>query len=308
VNDSPLILVTGAAGFIGSHLCDGLLAAGHRVRGVDNLSSGVAANLDAARLHPQFEFVQGELTDASECTRACDGAHAVLHHAARVSVPASFADPGASRRDTLDTTRHLIDAARNAGVARFVLAGTAAVYGDAACPVPEDAPLSPLSPYGEAKRDAEAALRDSGLDGATLRYFNVYGTRQMAGSPYAGVITVFADRLQRGAPLTIHGDGAQKRDFVHVSDIVGANIAVLRHPSRLHGHPINIGTGRAVTMIELAETLGRVLDREPVLEHTAPREGDIRDSWADVTLALETLRWTAQVSLEQGLRDMLGGA
>ncbi len=305
MSDSPLILVTGAAGFIGSHLCDGLLAGGYRVRGADNLSSGDAANLAAAGEHPEFEFVQAELTSAAECARVCDGVHAVLHHAARVSVPASFADPDASRRDTLDTTRRLIEVARNAGVARFVLAGTAAVYGDAPCPVPEDAPLRPLSPYGEAKRDAEAALRDSGLDGATLRYFNVYGARQTAGSPYAGVITVFADRLRRGAPLSIHGDGAQKRDFVHVSDIVRANIAVLRHPARLQGNPINIGTGRAVTMIELAETLGRVLGRTPVLQHTAAREGDIRDSWADVALARETLGWSAQVSLEQGLRDML---
>jgi UDP-glucose 4-epimerase len=303
-----LILVTGAAGFIGSHLCDGLLAGGYRVRGADNLSSGAAANLAAAREHSQFEFVQAELTSAADCARVCDGAGGVLHHAARVSVPASFADPDASRRDTLHTTRCLIDTARNAGVTRFVLAGTAAVYGDAACPVPEDAPLSPLSPYGEAKRDAEVALLDSSLDGAALRYFNVYGTRQMAGSPYAGVITVFADRLQRGQPLIIHGDGAQKRDFVHVSDIVRANIAALRHPGPIKGRPINIGTGRAVTMIELAETLGRVLGRKPVIEHTAPREGDIRDSWADVALAREVLGWSAHVSLEQGLRDMLGAA
>ncbi len=304
----PTILVTGAAGFIGSHLCDGLLAEGYRVRGADNLSSGSRGNLQSALQHPAFRFVDADVADAAACARLCDGVHAVLHHAARVSVPASFADPAATRRDTLDTTTSLLQAARNAGVARFILAGTAAVYGDAPCPVREDAALKPLSPYGDAKRESELALAESGLDGATLRYFNVYGPRQAPASPYAGVIAVFADRLRRGEPLVVFGDGEQRRDFVQVADVVRANIAALRVPGTLGGRAINIGTGFGVTLIELARTLGRVLGREPRLVHEAQRRGDIRDSWADVSRAATELDWRARVELETGLRAMLEAA
>ncbi|MCC7509401.1 MAG: NAD-dependent epimerase/dehydratase family protein [Planctomycetes bacterium] len=300
-----LVLVTGAAGFIGSHLCDGLLAAGLRVRGADNLSFGSRDNLRQALNHPAFELVEAELKDASACASACDGVAAVLHHAARVGVPDSLRDPEACRRDTLATTEHLLRAAAAAGVQRFVLASTAAVYGDATCPVREDAATNPLSPYGEFKLAAEAALRESGLEGVSLRYFNVYGPRQSPLSPYAGVVTLFADRLRRNQPITIYGDGHQRRDFLHVSDVVRANLAALRCAERLGGRSVNIGSGVGVTMLELAAMLGRALGREPSVQHKPPRAGDIRESWADTTLAQAVLGFTAQRNLSDGLREML---
>jgi UDP-glucose 4-epimerase len=304
VQEHSTILVSGAAGFIGSHLCDGLLAAGYRVRGADNFSFGSPDNLAAAMCHPDFEFVEAELTNAADCARLCQGVFAVLHHAARVGVPASITDPASCERDTLHTTLALLSAARQARVSRFVLASTAAVYGDAHCPVTEQVPLNPLSPYGEFKRAAELAVAEfSG--GASLRYFNVYGPRQSPASPYAGVITVFADRVARGLPLVVCGDGAQTRDFIHVSDVVAANIATLRHDGSLSKQPMNIGTGRGTTMLDLAGTLGRVIGRRPEISHAPARPGDIRDSWADVTTARRLIDFKARVPLEHGLRTML---
>lgn len=300
-----LVLVTGAAGFIGSHLCDGLLAAGLRVRGADNLSFGSRDNLRQALAHPAFELVEAELKDASACASACEGVSAVLHHAARVGVPDSLRDPDACRRDTLTTTENLLRAAGTAGVQRFVLASTAAVYGDAACPVREDAATSPLSPYGEFKLAAEAALRESGLDGVSLRYFNVYGARQSPSSPYASVVTLFVDGLRRNEPVTVYGDGHQRRDFLHVSDVVRANLAALRCAERLGGRSVNIGSGVGVSMLELAALLGRALGREASVQHKPPRPGDIRESWADTALAQSVLGFKVQRRLAEGLRELL---
>lgn len=298
------ILVTGAAGFIGSHLCDGLLAGGYRVRGVDNLSFGRLDNLADARANPGFEFIQADLADAEQCARVCDGVHAVLHHAARVGVPDSFAHPQDCRRDTAQTTSNLLQAAANAGARRFVLASTAAVYGHAACPVREDSPLEPLSPYGRFKLEAETAVAEAGIDAVSLRYFNVYGTRQDPRSPYAGVIAVFADRLRHGLPLTIYGAGRQTRDFIHVSDVVQANIAALK-AGRLQNQAINIGTGQVTDLLSLAKTIGKIVGREPHFHFEEERKGDIPDSWADVSLADELLDFKATVTLEEGLRAML---
>lgn len=299
-----LVTVTGAAGFIGSHIVDGLLAAGYSVRGVDNLSFGSLDNLAQARQHPNFQFLEFDLKDTAHCLAACNGAHAVLHHAARVGVPDSIADPDASRRDTLDTTTNLLAAARDSSVQRFVLASTAAVYGDAPCPVQEDAPTKPLSPYGEHKLAAERALAQSGLFGVSLRYFNVYGPRQSAASPYAGVITRFAHSIRRGDELTIFGDGQQRRDFLHVSDVVAANLAALRAPTLPAA--VNIGSGAGVSMLALVQRLGEIADAKPRVRHLPPRPGDIRDSWADTSMARATLGFTANKSLDAGLRDLLG--
>lgn len=297
------VTVTGAAGFIGSHIVDGLLAAGYRVRGVDNLSFGSMHNLHAAARHPNFRFLELDLKNPAHCLAACNGAHAVLHHAARVGVPDSIRDPDASRRDTLDTTVNLLAAARDSGVERFVLASTAAVYGDAACPVREDAPLKPLSPYGEHKLAAEVALAASGLPGVALRYFNVYGPRQSAASPYAGVITRFADRVQRGEELTVYGDGQQRRDFLHVSDVVAANLAVLK-ASRLPP-AVNIGSGTGVSLLQLMQHLGELAGVTPQVRHLPARPGDIRDSWADTTLAGSMLGFNARKPLHDGLHELL---
>lgn len=300
------VTVTGAAGFIGSHIVDGLLAAGYSVRGVDNLSFGSMDNLAQARQHPNFRFIEFDLKNPAHCLAACNGAHAVLHHAARVGVPDSIADPDASRRDTLDTTTNLLAAARDSAVQRFVLASTAAVYGDAPCPVREDATTRPLSPYGEHKLAAERALAQSGLIGVSLRYFNVYGPRQGAASPYAGVITRFADSIRRGDELTIFGDGQQRRDFLHVSDVVAANLAALRAPKLPAA--VNIGSGVGVSMLHLIKLLAEIRGVIPRVRHRPPRQGDIRDSWADTALAETMIGFRAGKSLEVGLRELLGAA
>lgn len=300
-----MILVTGAAGFIGSHVCDGLLAAGLRVRGADNLSFGSLDNLAQARENPAFEFVQADLADAADCARACYGVQAVLHHAARVGVPDSISDPQACERDTAQSTFALLHAAAQGGARRFVLASTAAVYGDAPCPVREDSPCAPLSPYGRFKLAAEVAVANArGIDGVSLRYFNVYGPRQSPASAYAGVITRFAQRLREGKPLTIFGDGRQTRDFIHVSDIVRANIAALR-PAPLKGQAINIATSKTVNMLELGSLMAKILGCKPKYEYKPERQGDIHNSWAEVKQAQQVLSFKASVPLAQGLRELL---
>ncbi|MBE7491459.1 MAG: SDR family NAD(P)-dependent oxidoreductase [Planctomycetes bacterium] len=307
--DNPLVLVTGAAGFIGSHLCDGLLAAGYRVRGADNLSFGSAENLAHARAQSHFEFHNVDLTDPAACERVCAGAGFVLHHAALASVPTSMADPLRCHRNTLDTTVNVLAAARQAGVRRVVIASSASVYG--ACPaalIGEDLPLDPLSPYAAAKAAGEQyarAFARMGLDTVILRYFNVYGPRQRPDSGYSGVISAFAARAAANTPLTVFGDGLQTRDFVHVSDVVRANLAAITRPKPLAGVALNIGTGQSVNLLELARAVGAALGRPVQVRHEPARPGDIRHSCADIARARRVLGFEPQVGLEQGLKELL---
>ncbi|MCC6465308.1 MAG: SDR family NAD(P)-dependent oxidoreductase [Planctomycetes bacterium] len=310
--DADLVLVTGAAGFIGSHLCDALLDAGYRVRAADSLAGGNAANLAAARAKQGFEFAQADLADGASCRRVCAGVRHVLHHAALASVPVSISDPLRCHRDTLDTTANLLAAAREAGAARFVLASTAAVYGRTpAAPVAESMPFDPQSPYAASKAAGELyvqAFARMGLDGVSLRYFNAYGPRQDPRSAYSGVISIMADRLRRNEPVTIYGDGGATRDFVHVSDIVAADLLALAARQPLAGAALNIGSGRAVTIREVAELIGRLLGRTPEIRLQPERPGDIRHSCADVSAARRVLGFEARVGLADGLRDLLGQA
>lgn len=305
--DGPIVLITGAAGFIGSHLCDVMLEAGYRVRAADKAAAN--DNLSAARSHKGFDFAQGDLTDSAFCTTLCTGVQFILHHAALASVPASIEDPLRCHRDTLDTTLHLLHAARKTGVQRFVLASSAGVYGNTpAAPVGEDVQCNPLSPYAAAKAAAEQyvkAFANLGLDGVSLRYFNVYGPRQQPDSPYSGVMTIFADRARAGKPLMVHGDGLQTRDFLHVSDVARANLAAIRHKRPLAGAALNIGTGRSVNLINLARSIGKAVKREVKLTHGAAREGDIRHSCADISRAARVLGFRAEVGLEDGLATIL---
>ena len=302
-----LVLVTGAAGFIGSHLCDALLAQGYRVRGADRHAN--APNLAAARKHAAFEYVQAELAVEAACARACAGVGFVLHHAALASVPASIKEPLRCHRDTLDTTLGLLVASRAAGVKRFVLASSAAVYGDTpAAPVGEDVACNPLSPYAAAKAAGELyvkAFARMGLDGVSLRYFNVYGPRQRPDSPYSGVITIFASLARASHPVTVFGDGLQTRDFLHVRDVCRANLAAIGHGKPLGGACLNIGTGRSVTLLELARGIGRAAGLHVQIDHKPARAGDIRNSCADVSRAARTLGFRAEVELEQGLATVV---
>lgn len=310
VSEMGTILVTGAAGFIGSHVCDTLLQGGFMVRGADNISTGHADNLSQARQRPAFSLLAGDLAEPEFCAQACAGVRHVLHLAAYASVPGSMRDPARCHRDTVTTTLNLLHAAGHAKAARFVLASAAAVYGETPnAPVGEDMALDPLSPYGAAKAAAEMYVRafaHAGLDGGSLRLFNVYGARQRPDAAYSGVITLFADRLRRGLPLTVFGDGAQTRDYVHVSDIARAFLRALTCKEPLRGRAFNIGTGQAISLLHLADVLGRVLGIEPVIESQPERAGDIRHSWADTARARRVLGFSAEVDIASGLQRVLG--
>jgi len=287
-----------------------MLAAGYAVRAVDNLSGGSLDNLAAALEHPDFAFQQLDLKESAACRNACTGIEVVLHQAALASVPTSIADPLRCHHETLDTTVNMLEAALRQGCRRFLYASSASIYGDTtAAPVAESLPFSPMSPYAAAKAGSEhyvQAFARMGLDGASLRYFNVYGARQRADSSYSGVISIFAARARQGLPVTVYGDGLQSRDFVHVRDVCAANLAALRHSKPLAGTAINIGTGRSVTLLTLLEGIGSALGCAISVHHQPARQGDIRHSCADVSRARKLLGFSADTGLEQGLKSFLG--
>lgn len=298
-----MILVTGGAGFIGSHTVDCLLAQGRRVRVLDNFSTGRWENLPT---HPMLEVVRGDIADHACVEQAMVGVSAVLHLAAQVSVQASIDEPLASARSNISGFLTVLEAARRAGVARFVYASSAAVYGTPAhLPLDEEAPIRPLSPYGLEKsiNDQYAALYRQlhGLSSLGLRYFNVYGPRQDPRSPYAGVISKFIDRLKSRSPLSIFGDGLQTRDFVFVKDVARANAQALG------GDVIgvcNIATGSSVTLLQMIDALGLAAGCTPVVEHLPAKDGDIRDSATLVGRMNGELGVTAQIKLEEGLAQL----
>lgn len=299
------VLITGGAGFIGSHSAEACIAAGARVRVLDDLSSGHAANLAQARA--QLEFVQGDIRDA-DCVQRCmrDVTH-VLHLAAQVSVPASIAAPLHSHSINIGGFLNVLEAARQAGVTRMVYASSAAVYGaPALLPLDEASPAAPLSPYGLEKlvNDQYAALYAKLYDfpAVGMRYFNVYGARQDPRSPYSGVISKFAEWAIRGEPFTIHGNGRQTRDFVHVSDVARANLAAL---AAAVAGPINVATGRSVTLLELTQAFGQALGRTIEVRQQPARAGDIERSEVTPARMRNALGITDTLALPQGLRQLL---
>jgi UDP-glucose 4-epimerase len=295
--------VTGAAGFIGSHLCDALLAEGRRVRGVDRHGPGDCANLAGALTNPNFEYLRRDV--GADAAGLCDGADAVCHLAAMSSVPDSLRDPRQCHADTCTSTLNMLDAARRAGVKRFVLSSSASVYGTTpAAPVAETLATAPLSPYAASKAAAEQYVRayaEMGLDGVSLRYFNVYGPRQVGGVIPAMIRAISADRA-----VTVYGDGEQTRDFVCVSDAVAANLHALRHVRPLRGEAFNVGCGHSITIRELAEQIARIAEKQPQFDQQPAREGDIRYSCADVSRARRVLGFEATTRLPQGLRITMG--
>lgn len=303
-------LVTGGAGFVGSHTVERLLAEGHDVRVLDNFSSGSRRNLpDAA--DGRLEVVEGDIRDDRVLEHAVRDVDGVFHLAALVSVQQSIEQPMLCFDVNARGSANVLNAARRAGVRRVVLASSAAVYGNNPdLPLRESATPNPLSPYAldklYAERAGELYTALYGLDAVALRYFNVYGPRQPADSPYSGVISRFVEAGRRTGTvtITIYGDGRQTRDFIHVHDVVRANLLAMRTP-RAGFRVLNVASGRSVTVLALYDLVVGIAGRNVAANMVAPRPGDIRDSSADVQAAQEYLGFTAQVGLEEGVRGML---
>lgn len=299
------VLVTGGAGFIGSHTVDLLLAENIPVRVLDNLSSGHRSNLPDS--HPRLEFIEGDITDKDTVREVMQGASHCLHLAAQVSVEASIEDPLNSAMQNIIGFINVLDSAQNEGLERLVFASSAAIYGEPSeIPLPEDTLKLQLSPYGLEKQVneeyADLYRRVSGFSSLGLRFFNVYGPRQDPKSPYAGVISLFVDRISRGESLSIHGDGKQTRDFIYVGDVARAIIAALT--GKLSG-ACNIATGRQITLLELIEVLSAITGNQCEVSFESARDGDIPHSLADIDRMNQDLGISAQTSIEQGLAQLL---
>ncbi len=301
--DCP-VLVTGGAGFIGSHLVDALLEGGARVRVLDDLSSGLEANL--ARVRADVELLVGDLCDAEACRRACDGARFVFHQAALGSVPRSIAHPARSIEVNVTGNARLFEAARDAGVERVVYASSSSVYGDSPkLPKREGEEGQPLSPYAWSKAAGEQLARvfarSLSVPSIGLRYFNVYGPRQRPDGPYAAVVPRFFDAWREGRAPLIYGDGEQSRDFTFVADAVAANLAAALAPVEAGGQAYNVGAGGGVTVRALAERIRELAGGGPEPQHAPARTGDVRHSLADVEKARRELGWAPAWTLEAGL-------
>jgi len=314
VKSEPIVVVTGGAGFIGSHTVDHLLESDHRVVVLDNFSTGKRANLARWVGHPALHVVpcdvsHGIFAALEPITRVHGPVDRIAHLAAQVSVVQSVANPQFDTQVNYGGTLHVLEYARAKGVKKVVLASSAAVYGDVAeLPVSEDAPKQPLSPYGINKYASELALdyyaNVHGVPATALRFFNVYGPRQDPSSPYSGVISIFTDRARAGRPLTIFGDGHQTRDFVFVGDVVRALTAALGDGnSRLVA---NVGMGGEISVLELARTIVDLCGGRSTIEHEPSRAGEILKSRARVDRLRDALGVVAETKLVDGLRLTLG--
>ena len=302
------ILVTGGAGFIGSHLVDRLIAEDLEVVVLDNLQGGKLGNIRQHIDKKNFRFVRDDIRNSDLVKDLVRDVDAVFHHAAIVSVPQSIEDPALVNDVNVNGTLNLLKASLDSNVKRFIYASSCAVYGDVEnLPIKENSELKPLSPYGVSKLAAESYVKVFykvfGLETVCLRCFNVYGPRQVYG-PYSGVITQFIDRLEKDLPLVIFGDGEQTRDFVHVRDVVEANMLTLKDRGII-GEASNIATGAATTINQLAKILLEVTHKTRLrLIHTEPRRGDIRHSVADISRAKKELRYEPRISLKEGLKEL----
>jgi UDP-glucose 4-epimerase len=301
---SRVSLVTGGAGFIGSHVTEALVRRGDQVRVLDNLSTGRRENL--AGLLADIEFIEGDLNDLPLVERAVRGAAVVFHQAALPSVPLSLQRPLDTHRDCVTATVHLLDAARRNGVRRVVYAASSSAYGDQPFVSLRETDLpQPLSPYAAAKLAGEyycqAFYHSFGLETVGLRYFNVFGPRQDPGSPYSAVIPLFITALLKGQPPTIYGDGLQTRDFCYVANVAHGNLLAAEADGAA-GRIINLANGRATDLLTLLAALNRLLELDVRPRHEPPRIGDIRDSTADITQARRLLGYEVQVDFDEGLR------
>jgi UDP-N-acetylglucosamine/UDP-N-acetyl-alpha-D-glucosaminouronate 4-epimerase len=298
-------LVTGGAGFIGSNLVRSLLEGGHEVRVLDNFSTGDRANL--AEVEDAVELVEGELRSYERVHNAVRGSEVVFHLGALGSVPRSVQDPLTSSAVNVEGTLNVLLAARDEGVRRVVFSSSTSVYGTSReRPTTEASPPDPISPYGVAKLAAErycvsfSRVYES-FETVVLRYFNVFGPWQSPFSQYAAVVPLFVTAIAAGEPVTIHGDGEQSRDFTYVANVVDATIRAA-DATGASGSIFNVAAGMPASVNELADSIGKLLEKPVERTHAPPRAGDIRDSWADIRAAREVLGYEPAVSLEDGLR------
>lgn len=299
-------LVTGIAGFIGSNLARALLARGDSVRGIDNFATGKRENI--AEISSRLDFRECDLLDLDAMRQACHGVDYVLHQAAIASVPRSVADPVGSNRANVDGTLNLLLAARDAKVKRVVYAASSSAYGDTpTLPKHEEMPPNPISPYAVSKLAGELYLqsfwRVYGLETVCLRYFNIFGPRQDPNSPYSGVLARFITYMLRGQQPTIFGDGEQSRDFTYVDNAVAANLLACTAPAaQAVGRVFNVATGHQATLNQTVALLRGITDYQGTVQHGPERAGDIKHSFADISLAKRHLGYSPQVGFEAGLK------
>jgi UDP-glucose 4-epimerase len=297
------VLVTGGAGFIGSNLVRGLVERGDDVRVLDNFSTGNRANLEGL----DVEVVEGELRSYERVHNAVRGAELVFHLGALGSVPRSVQDPLTSTAVNVEGTLNVLLAARDEGVRRVVFSSSSSVYGTRReLPVLEEVAPDPISPYGVAKLAAErycvsfSRVYES-FETVVVRYFNVFGPRQSPHSQYAAVIPLFIEAIAAGRPIVVYGDGEQRRDFTYVDNVVEGTL-LAADAAGASGRILNVAASAPATVNHVADLIGSILGVEVTREHRAPRAGDVRDSWADVSAARELLGWEPRVGLEDGLR------
>lgn len=298
------VLVTGGAGFIGSHLVRALLERGDTVRVIDNFSTGNRTNLNGVTA--DVEVMEGELRSYERVHRAVRGAEIVFHEGALPSVPRSVQDPLTTSAVNVEGTLNVLLAARDENVRRVIFASSSSVYGrQESLPLSENAKPDPISPYGVAKLAAErycvSFSRVYPLETVALRYFNVFGPRQDPRSEYAAVVPKFMTEIAAGRPAPIYGDGEQRRDFTYVGNVVDANLLAADSPNG-NGSVLNIATGNSVTVNQLVDAIGSVLGRDTDRRYLPPRPGEIPASWADLTAARDALGWQPKIDLTEGLR------
>ena len=308
--DAP-ILITGGAGFIGSHLCDALLAKGYAVRILDDLSTGKRDNLQLG--NPRLELIEGDVADAALVERAAAGCRAVVHLAAVASVQASVEDPVKTHQSNFIGTLNVAEAMRVHGVRRVLFASSAAVYGNngEGESIAEDTPKAPLTPYAVDKLASEQYLdfyrRQHGLEPVVFRFFNIFGPRQDPSSPYSGVISIFSERAAQGLPITVFGDGEQTRDFLYVGDLVQVMVQALEQTQVEEG-AVNVGLNQATSLNQMLKALEQVVGSLPTISYGQARSGDIRHSRANNQRLLARFDFPQATPMVEGLAKLLGKA
>jgi len=308
MSDAP-VLITGGAGFIGSHLVDALLAKGYAVRVLDDLSTGKRSNLPLG--NPRVELIEGDVADAASVARAALGCQSVVHLAAVASVQASVDDPVKTHQSNFIGTLNVCEAMRQAGIKRVIFASSAAIYGNngEGDSISEDTPKAPLTPYASDKLAGEYYLdfyrRQHGLEPVVFRFFNIFGPRQDPSSPYSGVISIFAERAEKGLPISVFGDGEQTRDFFYVGDLAGILVQALEQPVVQEG-AINVGLNATTSLNQLLAALSEVVGDLPEVTYLPARSGDIRHSRADNQRLVERFDMPEPTPLRVGLAKLLG--